>query len=135
MNTTATPAELKAVQLMLTRLGISPADLLESTNDPSISPTFAEYVPVVVAAVSDSTRRVYGTYWNRLIEHWAGRRLDEITPSDIGQLVTPVRTHTVVRRNARGGRSAAEHLIAAIRCLYHHAVADGHLTVAQNPAG
>ena len=33
--------------------------------------------------------------------------------------------NVVARRNARGGRSAAEHLIAALRCLYRHAVADG----------
>ena len=34
-------------------------------------PTFAEYVPVVSAAVTDGTRRAYGSYWNRLIGHWA----------------------------------------------------------------
>ncbi|GAA5108370.1 hypothetical protein GCM10025762_13960 [Haloechinothrix salitolerans] len=42
-----------------------------------------------------------------------------------------VRTHVVFRRNARGGRSAAEHLIAALRCLYlpstRRAVADNRL--------
>jgi hypothetical protein len=39
-----------------------------------------------------------------------------------------------VRRNARGGRSAAEHLISALRCLYRRAVADGYLDAADNPA-
>jgi hypothetical protein len=32
----------------------------------------------------------------------------------------------VARRGARGGRSAAEHLVAALRCLYGRAVADGY---------
>jgi hypothetical protein len=41
-------------------------------------------------------------------------------------LVEHVRANIVVRRNARGGRSAAEHLIAALRCVYRHAMADGH---------
>jgi hypothetical protein len=45
-----------------------------------------------------------------------------------------VRTHVVARRNARGGRSAAEHLVSALRCLYRHAEADGLITVADNPA-
>ena len=31
--------------------------------------------------------------------------------------MTYVKTHVVARRNARGGRSHAEHLIAALRCL------------------
>jgi integrase len=45
-----------------------------------------------------------------------------------------VKTHVVARRNARGGRSAAEHLVAALRCLYRHAEDDGLITQDQNPA-
>ena len=50
-------------------------------------PTFAEYVPVVAGAVSAGTRRAYGSYWNRVVEQWGERRLDEVTPSDIRQLM------------------------------------------------
>jgi len=39
--------------------------------------------------------------------------------------MTDVKTHVVQRRNARGGRSAEEHLVAALRCLYQRAVDDG----------
>jgi integrase len=77
---------------------------------------------------------MYGTSWNRVLEQWARRRLDEPTPSEIKQLAEHVRTHVVVRRNARGGRSAAEHLIAALRCIYRHADNDGHMKAADNPA-
>jgi hypothetical protein len=97
-------------------------------------PTFAEYVPVVSAAVSAGTRRAYGSYWNRVVDQWGGRRLDEPTPSEIRRLMVYVKTHVVARRNARGGRSAEEHLVAALRCLYRHAVDDGLITEAGNPA-
>jgi hypothetical protein len=40
----------------------------------------------------------------------------------------------VARRNARGGRGAAEHFIAALRCLYRHAENDGHIPAGDNPA-
>jgi hypothetical protein len=40
----------------------------------------------------------------------------------------------VARRNARGGRSAEEHLVAALRCLYRRAVDDGLIAEADNPA-
>ncbi len=50
------------------------------------------------------------------------------------QLAEQARTGAVVRRNSRGGAGAAEHLIAALRCLYNYAVADGLLTTAGNPA-
>jgi integrase/recombinase XerC len=120
----ATAADLDAARLLLTRLGVSPVDLLTTPQEREPAPTFAEYIPTVSAAVTDATRRVYGTYWNHILEQWANRRLDEPTPSEIKQLMEYVRTHVVVRRNARGGRSAAEHFIAAFRCLYQHAEND-----------
>ena len=45
-----------------------------------------------------------------------------------------VKTHVVARRNARGGRTATEHLVAALRCLYRHAEDDGYITPNENPA-
>ena len=97
-------------------------------------PTFADYVPVVSAAVTGGTRRAYGSYWNRVIDQWGARRLDEPTPSEIRQLVAHVKAHVVPRRNARGGRGAAENLIAALRCLYRHAEDDGLIDERDNPA-
>jgi integrase len=138
----ASAAELAAARLMLSRMGISPGELLDPTKEDvpvgvtaaSAVPTFAEYIPIVAAAVSPGTRRVYGTYWDRVLAQWAARRLNEPTPSQIMSLVDHVKTHTVTRRNARGGRSAAEHLIGALRCLYRHAERDGLITETDNPA-
>jgi integrase len=115
-------------------MGLSPADLLTTPQDRQPVPTFAEYIPIVSAAVTDGTRRVYGSYWNRIDEHWGHRHLDEPTPSEIKQLVEHVNVNVVTRRNARGGRSAGEHLIAALRCLYRHAEDDGLINKADNPA-
>jgi integrase/recombinase XerC len=127
-------AVVEAALVVLERMGLSPADLAGVPHSRRPVPTFAEYVPVVSAAVSDGTRRAYGSYWNRVVEHWGGRRLDEPTPSEIRQLMTFVKTHVVARRNARGGRSAQEHLVAALRCLYQRAVEDGLIAEADNPA-
>jgi integrase len=127
-------AAVDAALVLLERMGLSPADLVAAPRERAAVPTFAEYVPVVSAAVSAGTRRAYGSYWNRVIEHWGGRRLDEPTPSEVRQLMTWVKTHVVARRNARGGRSAAEHLVAALRCLYQRAVEDGLIAEADNPA-
>ena len=123
-----------AALLLLERMGLTPADLLARPHDRPQAPTFAEFIPVVSAAVTAGTRRAYGSYWNRVTDHWGQRRLDEVTPSDIRQLMAYVKTHVVARRNARGGRSAAEHLIAALRCLYRHAEDDGLITSQTNPA-
>jgi site-specific recombinase XerD len=127
-------AVVEAALVLLERMGLSPADLTAVRQPRTQVPTFAEYVPVVSAAVSAGTRRAYGSYWNRVIEHWGGRRLDEPTPSEIRHLMAYVKTHVVARRNARGGRSAQEHLVAALRCLYKRAVDDGLIAEADNPA-
>lgn len=126
--------ELAAARLMLERMGISPADLLDVAPAGPCAPTFAEYVPVVSAAVSPGTRRVYGSYWNRVIHAWGDRRIDEPVPSEIERLCVEVQSNVVARRNARGGRLAAEHLVAALRCLYRRAVADGWIREVDNPA-
>ena len=127
-------AVVEAALVLLERMGLSPADLAAVPQPRKPVPTFAEYVPVVSAAVSAGTRRAYGSYWNRVVEQWGGRRLDEPTPSEIRQLMAYVKTHVVARRNARGGRSAEEHLVAALRCLYQRAVDDGLIAEADNPA-
>ena len=127
-------AVVDAAMLVLERMGLTPADLLAAPAARPPAPTFAEYIPVVSALVSDGCRRAYGSYWNRVTEQWGSRGIDEPTPSEIRQLVQHVRANVVPRRNSRGGRSAAEHLIAALRCMYKHAEEDGLIDPADNPA-
>jgi hypothetical protein len=93
-------AELDAARLLLERLGVSAADLLRENEVRPPAPTFAEYVPLVSDAVSDGNRRVYGSYWNRLVEHWGSRRLDEPRPSEIEQLAA----HWLIRAADRSPR-------------------------------
>jgi integrase/recombinase XerC len=131
---TSQQAVVEAALVLLERMDLSLADLTAVPQPRKPVPTFAEYVPVVSAAVSDGTGRAYGSYWNRVLEHWGDRRLDEPPPSEIRQLMAHVKTHVVARRNARGGRSAEEHLVASLRCLYQRAVDDGLIAEADNPA-
>jgi len=57
--------------VLLERMGLTPADLAAVRQPSKPVPTFAEYVPVVSAAENAGTRRAYGSYWNRVMEHWA----------------------------------------------------------------
>jgi integrase/recombinase XerC len=132
--TTPNSADIEAARLLFARLGISAAGLLATAGTKSATPTFAEYIPRVSAAVGTGTRRVYTSYWNRLIKHWGSRHLDEPTPTEIHQLGETIKATLTIRRNARGGRSATEHLIAALRCIYRHAENDGLITPGTNPA-
>jgi hypothetical protein len=52
------------VEAALERMGLTPADLAAVPHSRRPVPTFAEYIPVVSAAVSTGTRRAYGSYWN-----------------------------------------------------------------------
>jgi integrase/recombinase XerC len=118
-------AELDAPRLILSRLGITLEDLLRDEADRPPARTFAEYVPVVSAAVSADTRAGV-----RLLPEPAGRelggtqRMNEPSPSEVKHLSEHVRDH-VRRHNSRGRRLASEHLVAALRCLCNHAIAVG----------
>ncbi|MBL1080177.1 site-specific integrase [Nocardia sp. 2] len=50
------------------------------------------------------------------------------------QLAEKTRRRAIIRRNSRGGRSAAENLIAAARCVYRQAEEDGYIQPDSNPA-
>jgi hypothetical protein len=65
----AQQAAVEAALLVLERMGLSPADLTATSRNRPAVPTFAEYVPVVAAAVTPGTHRAYGSYWNRVVEH------------------------------------------------------------------
>ncbi|GIM93193.1 site-specific integrase [Paractinoplanes toevensis] len=134
IETSQQGVELDALRLLLRRLRVTPEQLLAQTTQPVTMPTFDEYIKKVSAAVPEGSRRLYSTYWRKISEQWGHRRLDEPTPSEIRQLAEHVKRNVVRRRNARGGRSAAEHLISAIRCLYQYAVADQLIAQADNPA-
>jgi integrase/recombinase XerC len=125
--------DIEAAQLLLTRLGVTIEDL-QSASPPGDVPTFDAHISRVSTAVTRGTLQVYGTYWNRIRAEWGHRRLDEPTALDIRQLVEKMKETVVVRRNARSGRSAAEHMIAALRCLYRFAVDDRLIPEASNPA-
>jgi site-specific recombinase XerD len=130
-----TAADLDAARLLLARLGITPEQLVAAQPaDSRPMPTFRDYIAQVSAAVPAGSRRAYATYWRRIDDAWGDRRIDEPTPLEINQLCEQSKGHVTVRRNSRGGRSATEHLIAAFRCLYRHAAADGLITNADNPA-
>ncbi|GGM64883.1 tyrosine-type recombinase/integrase [Dactylosporangium sucinum] len=53
---------------------------------------------------------------------------------EIKQLAERIKGQAVVRSNSRGGRTAAENLITALRCIYRYAVADGHVAEDANPS-
>ncbi|MGY0236704.1 tyrosine-type recombinase/integrase [Longispora urticae] len=127
--------EVDAALLLLAKLGLTPADLIAGAAEmrPTV-PTFAEFVPQVVGAVTKGSLKAYGSYWNRVVEYWGDRRLDEPTPLEIEALGERIRSNRVQRRNGRDGSSAVEHFIGAMRCLYKRAVANGLISESDNPA-
>jgi integrase len=136
-NTTTNPADLEAARLLLSRLGVNPADLLHEpaeNGDREPVPTINEWIPIVSGLVSPSTAASYGSYWNKAAAAWDGRRMDTITASEIKTQAEIVRRTARVRRNSRGGRNAAENFIAAVRCLYKHLVNDQRIDDRNNPA-
>ena len=67
---TSEQAVVEAALVLLERMGLSPEDLITRPRQRPVLPTFTEYGPVVWAAVTAGTRRAYGAYWNRVLEHW-----------------------------------------------------------------
>ncbi|WP_231509618.1 site-specific integrase [Nocardia sp. NRRL WC-3656] len=125
--------DIQAAQLLLARLGLRPEDLLSHSIITNV-PTFGEYIPRVESTMSAGTLRTYRPYWNRLRKQWRDRPLDEPTALELKEMVEQARREAAARKNSRDGRSAAEHMVAAIRCLYRHARDDGYVPASGNAA-
>jgi len=133
-DTRARTTELEAVHALLASLGIDPEELLRLRSEELEAPDFESYISRVADAVSPGTRRVYATYWAKVTAEWGPRPITSVSAIEVSQLAEKVRTSAVKRRNGRGGRGAAEHLVGALRCIYRFAVADGIMTEDDNPA-
>jgi integrase/recombinase XerC len=125
---------LEVAELLLEKIGVSADDLRHAPALKPAIPTIGEYVPRASQAASDGARRTYSPYWQRIIEAWEHRLLTDIDTLDIRRLAEDVKAHVVVRRNTRGGRSAVEHFIGAVRYVYRCAVADDLISESENPA-
>lgn len=126
--------ELAAVRTLLDKLGIRADELAGTPAMQRQMPTFHEYIGRVSDSVSKGTRRVYAPYWRRIDKQWGDRLMDEPSSSEFSQMCEDAKTQAVVRRNSRGGRSAAEHMVGAFRCLYRFAAADGYFDARDHPA-
>ncbi|MGQ4619566.1 hypothetical protein [Nocardia sp. R7R-8] len=123
---------MAAAQLLLTQMGISPADLV--TPDTRM-PTFEEVIPQVRARLSEGTLRTYKTQFEHLLAHWAQRRLEEPTKADFEEMAAGIQANTRLNRTSRGETSAVEHFISTTRCVYRYAEDTGWIRPVDNYRG
>lgn len=133
-NCAASQGEIDAARLLLDRLGVTPEQLLAAPRASKPMPTFDAFIDRAAGAITAGALNVYRPYFAKIRQAWGTRTIDEPTGLEIQQFAEQSRAKAVVRRNARGGRVAAEHMIGAFRCLYRLAVADELIDERHNPA-
>ena len=130
--TPADPADVAMALSFLKHLKLRPQDLLQAEAAVRVVPTFAEFMDKVREVVPTASQRLYGTYWDRLVEVWGSRRLDEPTAGEVLELFERARQTALVRRTSNGGKGAALHTYDALRCIYNAAVQEGVLSTREN---
>jgi integrase/recombinase XerC len=112
-------------------MGLELADLVAVGEAPA-APTVAVYVDAVATTFTPGTARTYLPYLRLAAELHGGRRLGDLTVTDLQRVVDEAATRARRRRPDSAGRSSRETTVAALRALFARAVADGHVTT--NPA-
>lgn len=130
---TAQLERITAAHQALAELGVTIADL-QASSPIAQTPTFRDYLPIVIAAAGPGANRTYGTYWARMATAWGDRRLDEVLASDIEAMKNTAAKTARSRRSSRHGRHAGEHVVAAARAIYNRAIADGLIDHKNSPA-
>jgi len=119
------------VRQLVAELGVRASDL----ESPTPMPTVDQYVPRVIDAASVGCLKAYGAHWKRAAIRFAGWALDDLAPSDILALQRyVVRVAAASPRASRGGRTAGQACVRAMRALYRLAEDDGLIRRVDNPA-
>jgi len=127
-------SDVAAARLLLEKLGVSLADLLAEPAEPKYVPTFAEFIPEARAATSAGSLKAYDSYWKRLEDTWASRRLNEPSTMEFIQFGEWLKANRVVRRTDRGGDGTIENFVGAVRRLYSLARVAGHIDAREDPS-
>jgi len=126
----ATAETLAAARLLLSQMGITPADLI---SEPIDVPTFVQVMPRVRATLKPGTLRTYNTHFRRLEHEWGNRPLTEPTKPELEIMAATIKQQAAARPRGTGN-GAVENFVGAVRCIYQYAEDHGWIRPADNPA-
>ncbi len=129
MDSVMTALEGWRAELAALRLEVAALREEVAPQEARTVPTVAAFVPEALAACSRATRTVYAPALEWAAVRIGDRSLDAITGQDLAVLVQQRIIEASADRRARDGRGAGEHLVGALRLLYHQAVLAGHVAV------
>ncbi len=125
-------ADVQALVQLMLAMNVEPEELLAAVRPQNV-PTFDEFMPLVRAAASPGLRRSYKSYWDRIVECWGGRRLDEPTPREVGRAAQAHRCQRATAPDAcRRCRRGKKCYYALLR-VYRLAIDEGVLSSRQDP--
>ncbi|MFI6166501.1 hypothetical protein ACIBCN_06910 [Nocardia sp. NPDC051052] len=131
VRSVADPAAIATTRILLSQIGITPADLLTDTHP---APTFSQAIPQLRTTLTPGTLRTYNTHLRWLENLWHDRQLDQVTKAELDQRARHVQANVKTSRGTRNGASAREHFISTVRCLYRYAEDNNWIHPAHNPA-
>lgn len=76
----ASAEAVAAARLLLSQMGISPADLISGGP---VTPTFGALIPKVRTTLTEGTLATYDTHFKRLEAGWSDRHLDQVSKADL----------------------------------------------------
>lgn len=132
MAVSSTQVDLQAMVQLMHAMGVEPEELLAAARPRNV-PTFEEFMPVVRAASSPGMRRSYKSYWDRIVECWGERRVNEPTPRDVGELLEHIGANALRRRTHVNGAGAVRNAYYALLRVYRLAIDQEILSSRQDP--
>lgn len=119
---------------MAESMGITLDELTAASTSsrPEGSTTVSDFLPAVEAATTDGAKLTYRPYWRLLVARLGDRPVSAIRATDLQALALDAQRLAKRRSNTRGGTSARENCVGALRAFFRLAVEDG--IIDENPA-
>jgi hypothetical protein len=123
------PQVVAQLLAMAESIGITVDDLAAaSASRPSEeSQSVKDFLPAVEAATTDGAKLTYRPYWRLLVAQLGDRPVSSVKATDLQALALEAQRRAKRRSNTRGGTSAGENCVGAVRAFFRLAVEDGHI--------
>lgn len=134
MTTIDRPQVVAQLLAMAESMGITLDELAaaSASRPPEKSMRVKDFLPAVEAATTDGAMLTYRPYWRLLVAQLGDRPVAEVKTTDLRALALEAQRRAKRRSNTRGGTSARENCVGALRAFFRLAVEDG--LIETNPA-
>ena len=115
----------QGLEQLAASLGVDVSTIIQQAQTAQKGVLVSAYLSSVRGAATPGAAKTYAAYWSAFVTEFGSREVSDIKASEIARFCREASKRAVVRKNSRGGSSAIENCVGAMRLYFAFALSDG----------